>query len=104
MVNNLILGVSSTAFVINDPSAIRLFDFNVFSPANDTVQSEIGSETLTLAQALARNKMPNTRQVAGVHFLQRDLGRVAGIETVDRGTRVGIGFKGRAPDLGVGEQ
>lgn len=104
VVNNLILGVSATAFVIRDPSAIRLFDFNVFSPANDPVKAEIGPEKLTLAQALARGSMPNTRQVTGVHLLQRDLGRIAGVETVDRGTRVGIAFKGRAPDLGVNEQ
>jgi parallel beta-helix repeat protein len=104
VVNNLILGMTGTAFVIHDLSSIRLFDFNVFSPASDAVKAEIGSETLTLAQSLARAKMPNTRQVSGVHLLQRDLGRIAGVETVDRGTSVGIEFKGRAPDLGVGEQ
>jgi parallel beta-helix repeat protein len=104
VVNNLVLAVKRTAFVIHDPSSIRLFDFNIFSPAADAVRSEIGNEKLTLAEGLARAGMPHSRVIPGVQLLHHDLGRVAGVETVDRGTRVGIEFKGKAPDLGVNEQ
>jgi len=102
--NNLFLGASTTAFVVRDPAVLRLFDFNVFSTADEAIKVEVGSETITLQNFLARQTMTHTTQIRGVHFLDRDLGRIAGVDTVDRGTRVGIAFKGAAPDLGVAER
>ena len=40
-----------------------------------------------------------------MRVVQRDIARLSGIATVDRGKAVpGLQFRGKAPDLGVGER
>ncbi|HYR29380.1 MAG TPA: hypothetical protein VEU30_12995, partial [Thermoanaerobaculia bacterium] len=102
--NNLVLGISRTAFVLRDPAAAALFDFNVFSTRNDAVEVEVDRATSTLARFLARGTMPRS-EIASVRLFDRDLARLGGIETVDRGTAVAnLPFEGKAPDLGVAER
>ncbi len=103
--NNLVLRVSRTAFVLRDPATVGLFDFNVFSPTRSSVDVQIGNKTLALTSYLRRRTMPHTQQVSHVTMAGRDLGRIEGVETVDRGKPIpGIAFEGRAPDLGVAER
>lgn len=105
VVNNIILGVSRTAFVLPDPAAAKLFDYNVFSTTSAEVAAEAGGQSLVLPAFLARGTMPNTRVVAGVRFRDSDLARITNLETVDRGTSFGTAsFLGSAPDLGVAER
>jgi Right handed beta helix region len=101
--NNLILGVSRTAFAIRDAAAAALFDFNVFSPQGSAVEVEVNGAPGALAPFLER-QMPNSR-LARVVMFDHDLARLGGIDTVDRGVAVaGLPFEGKAPDLGVAEQ
>ena len=103
--NNLVLRFSRMAFALADPSAVSLFDFNVFSPEGDTAKIETGGKTLDLASFLKEGHMPHSRVVPRVRILDRDLARIAGVETVDRGKAVsGIDFAGRAPDIGVADR
>lgn len=103
--NNLVLRFSRMAFVLGDPSAASLFDFNVFSPEADAAGIEVGGKGFELESFLKGGHMPHSRLVRGVRILDRDLSRIVGVETVDRGKPVpGIDFAGRAPDLGVAER
>lgn len=101
--NNLILGVSRTAFVVRDPAAAELFDFNVFSPAHDRVEVEMSGRPSPL-RAYVERAMPNSRTARVVMF-DHDLARLGGIDTVDRGVAIaGLPFDGKSPDLGVAER
>lgn len=103
--NNILLGVAETAFVLADPAVVALFDYNVFSPGGESLNVEVGGDTRALARFLKGGTMPNTRLVPSVRILDRDLARIAGVDTVDRGKPVrGIKFAGRAPDIGVAER
>jgi hypothetical protein len=102
--NNLVLGIGDLAFRIEDFTSVALFDRNVFSPAGE-LSAEVGPENLSLADLLARGRMPGTRIVPGVRLNNRDLARVEGVKTVDAGWRLaGLAFKGAAPDLGLAEK
>ena len=102
--NNLFLRVSDVALMMQSPSAATLFDYNVFSPSGP-VTAEVGGETAALSRFLERGTMPHTQLKSGVRVVQRDLARVSGIATVDRGKAVpGLQFRGAAPDLGVAER
>jgi len=90
--------------MMQSPSAATLFDYNVFSPSGP-VTAEVGGETAALSRFLERGTMPHTQLKSGVRVVQRDLARVSGIATVDRGKAVpGLQFRGAAPDLGVAER
>jgi hypothetical protein len=103
--NNIVLGISRTAFVLRDPATATLFDYNIFSPTRQSIDIEVGDRTLALGSYIGRRTMRHTQQVLGVRIVNRDLARIEGVETVDRGKLVdGIAFQGRAPDLGVAER
>jgi Right handed beta helix region len=102
--NNLLLGVSDVAFLLGDPAAATLFDYNVFSPAGPALV-EIGGASTPLARLLKEGKMPHSQVKPGVRILYGDLARVSGVPTVDRGKAVaGVPFRGSAPDIGVAER
>jgi len=102
--NNLFLRVSDVALMMQSASAAALFDYNVFSPSGQ-VNVEVGGKTLPLSRFLDGGTMPHTEVKSGVRVVQRDIARIAGIETVDRGKAVpGLQFRGKAPDFGVGER
>jgi len=102
--NNLLLGVSDVAFLLADPAAATLFDYNVFSPAGPALV-EIGGASIPLARLLKEGKMPHSQVKPGVRILYGDLARVSGVPIVDRGKAVaGVPFQGSAPDLGVAER
>lgn len=100
--NNLVLGVSRTAFAIHDRAALLEFDFNVFSPRGASIEADMEGEIMPLARLL-EEIMPNTK-IATVMVMGRDLARISGINTVDRGTNVGLPFEGKAPDIGAAER
>jgi hypothetical protein len=104
-VNNLFLGVSDVALLLRDPAAADIFDYNVFSPSGP-VTAEVGrGGAVPLSRFLYGGTMPHTQLKHGVHVVNRDLGRVTGIATVDRGKALeGLQFRGAAPDLGVAER
>jgi hypothetical protein len=103
--NNLWLSVSRTAFMIQDPQSADLFDYNVFSPQGEILTAEVGHNSLPLTQFLKEGTMPHTRVVPNVQVLNRDLGRISGVETANRGTAIeGIGSHAGAPALGVAER
>jgi len=102
--NNIFLGVSDVAFMMQNPAAATLFDYNVFSPAGP-VTVEIAGKPVSLARYLKGGTMPHTQLKSGIHVIQRDLGRLSGLTTLDRGKAVeGLQFRGTAPDLGVAER
>ena len=102
--NNLLLGVSDVAFLLADPAAATLFDYNVFSPAGPALV-EIGGASIPLARLLKEGKMPHSQVKPGVRILYGDLARVSGVPIVDRGKAVaGVPFVGSAPDIGVAER
>jgi len=102
--NNVFLRVADVAFMMQNPSAASFFDFNVFSPASP-VTVEIAGKPVPLARYLKGGTMPNTQVKTGVRITNRDLGRLSGLPTVDRGKAVeGLQFRGAAPDLGVAER
>ena len=102
--NNLLLGLSDTAFLIADPKAFAFFDANGFSPQRDAVNVQVGAETLPLTRFLQRGTMPKSLLASGVALEGRDLGKVRGLPTVDMGKAFdGLVFHGSAPDLGVAE-
>lgn len=103
--NNLVLAVSDTAFLIADRRSLAVFDANGFSPRGDSVNVQVGGETLSLSDYLVRGAMPKSRVARGVVLEGRDLGRVKGLATVDQGQALdGLSFAGGAPDLGVAER
>lgn len=103
--NNIVLGISGTAFALADARAASLFDYNAFSLAGKDVMAESGGRAYSLVRILKGGTMPNSRLIAALAILNRDLARISGVETVDRGTRVpGVQFSGHAPDLGVAEK
>ena len=103
--NNLILGVASLAFQIEDPASSRVFDHNVFTAAKEKVSVEVRGKTSDLARYLAENTVPGSKVVPSVRFLLRDLSRVEGVDVVDRGRPLpNVSFQGKAPDLGVAER
>lgn len=105
VVNNLVLGVSRLAFTLDDRKAVELFDYNVFSPAARTVNVRLGDRELALSEFLKGGAMPHSSLVSGVRILHRDLARIDGVETVDRGKSIeGIPQRGAAPDIGVEER
>jgi hypothetical protein len=102
--NNLLLGLSDTAFLIADLKALAFFDANGFSPQTAAVTVQVGGETLPLTRFLQRGTMPKSILASGVALEGRDLGKVRGLPTVDRGQAFdGLAFQGSAPDLGVAE-
>ena len=103
--NNLVLDVSDTAFLIADQRSLSVFDANGFSPRRDSVDVQVGGETLSLSDYLVRGAMPKSRVARGVVLEGRDLAKVKGLETVDQGQALeGLTFAGRAPDFGVAER
>jgi hypothetical protein len=103
--NNVILGVSGVAFSIASVKTASLFDFNAFSPSNAKVQVEVEGKTMPLDLYLKGGLMPNTSSIRGAKVVGRDIARIAGLTTVDKGKPIaGIRFSGKAPDLGVAEK
>lgn len=103
--DNLAVGVSRVAFRMEDPKSARLFDYNVFSPAGASLDAWVGQRSLPLDKVLKEGAMRHTRQTPGVRILNRDLARIAGVDTVDQGTRIpGMDHRGAAPDIGVEER
>ena len=103
--NNLVLSVSRTAFLIQDPKSAVLFDYNVFSPRGNALTADVRQKSQPLSKFLEGGTMPHTRVVPNVQVLNRDLGRISGVETAHRGTTIdGSGTRGSTPDLGVTEQ
>jgi parallel beta helix pectate lyase-like protein len=103
--NNLVLGVSEVAFVLENPAAAALFDYNLFSTQGGTVDVEAGSKTYGLAGYLKAGSMPHSRVVPDARIQMHELTRVKGVKTIDQGKVLeGIDFRGSAPDLGVAEQ
>ena len=102
--NNLFLEVADTAFVLADPRAVALFDYNIFSASAGVPEAQVGGETLPLDGFLRKGTMPQSR-LAAAKLLHRDLARVSGAEVFDKGTAVpGLESKGSAPDIGVAER
>ncbi len=102
--NNLVLGASDLAFLLEAPDSARLFDYNIFS-ARRAAEVQVGGRKVPLARYLEGGAMPNSRAVPGVRILQRDLARIVGIPVIDRGSPLdGIPYSGAAPDIGVAER
>jgi hypothetical protein len=102
--NDVLLRVSDVALILQSPASATLFDYNVFSPSGP-VTAEVGGRSLSLARFLREGTMPNTQIKSGVRVLNRELARVSGVPTVDRGKTVpGLQYRGAAPDLGVAER
>jgi hypothetical protein len=102
--NNLVLGVSDVAFLIADPAATTLFDFNIFRPLGPA-NVEVSSQTISLAQYLKDGAMPHTRLSVTARILGRDLGRVSGVATLHQGKALdGADSHGSAPNIGVTER
>lgn len=102
--NNVFLGVSDVALMMQSPSAATLFDYNVFSPLGAPTV-EIAGRAQPLTRFLKEGSMPHTQIKRGVQVVHRDLARLSGLPTVDRGTKVeGLQFRGAAPDLGPAER
>ncbi len=103
--NNLVLGISEVAFVLENPAAAVLFDYNVFSTQGGTVDVEAASKTYGLAGYLTSGAMPHSRVAPAARIRFHDLARVTGVKTIDQGKALeGLDFRGSAPDLGVAEQ
>ncbi len=103
--NNLFLKVSDTAFVVADPLALALFDYNIYSPEGAMPAVEVEGTRSGLDAFLKGGKMPHSSVAPGVVLLQRDLARVSGAQVVDRGKLLpGLEAKGSAPDVGVAEK
>jgi hypothetical protein len=104
--NNLVLEVSGTALLLQDPKAAVLFDYNVFSPRGDALTAVVGRKATPLSQFLKGGTMPHTRVVPNVQIQNRDLARITGVETAHQGRAIdGTGYRGSsAPDLGVAEK
>lgn len=103
--NNLVFGVAEVAFVLEDPAAAILFDYNLFSTQGGSVDIEAASKTYRLAGYLKSGAMPHSRVVPAATIQMRDLARVSGVKTIDQGKALeGMDFRGSAPDLGVAEQ
>ena len=102
--NNVFLGVSDVAFMMQSPTAAKLFDYNVFSPAGP-VNVEIAGKAVSLSRYLKGGTMPHTQVKSGIRIVHHDIGHLLGLTTLDRGTKVeGLQFRGAAPDLGVAER
>lgn len=102
--NNVLLGVSDVAILMQSPAAATLFDWNVFSPVQRATV-EIAGQAMPLSRFLQGGTMPHSQIKVGVHVQQHDLGRLSGLATVDRGKDVdGLQYRGAAPDLGVAER
>ena len=105
VVNNLLIEISEVSFALSDAKAASVFDYNVFSPRGSSLAAVIGKTTQDLGSFLTKGSMPHTQVVSGVALQHRDLARVSGVETVDRGLPVdGLEFLGKAPDIGVAER
>jgi len=103
--NNLVVGISRLAFVLEEPKAVRIFDYNVFSPAGDAVSVRYGKREVGLFQLLKEGVMPHSKVAPGVRFANRDLARVEGAVTHEQGVAVsGYAHRGAAPDIGLDER
>ena len=103
--NNLVVGISRLAFVLEEPKAVRIFDYNVFSPAGDAVSVRYGKREVGLSQLLKEGVMAHSKMAPGVRFANRDLARVEGAVTHEQGVAVsGYAHRGAAPDIGLDER
>ena len=89
--NNLVVGVSTLAFALESPKAVRIFDYNVFSPAGGSVNVRYGGREVALSQLLKEGVMPHSKVAPEVRFANRDLARVEGAVTARTGDR-GVGL------------
>lgn len=102
--NNLVIGVSSLAFVLDDPKSAPLFDYNLFSPTagGGAPGVRVAGRELPLSTFLKEGTMPHTKVIPDVQILNRDLARIGGAAVVDQGTPLtGFKHRGAAPDIGV---
>ena len=103
--NNLFLNVSGTAFVVADPLALALFDYNIWAPGGAMPAVEFEGKRSGLDAFLKGGRMPHSSIARGVEIVQHDLARISGAQVVDRGVLLpGLGAKGSAPDVGVAEK
>jgi hypothetical protein len=103
--NNLLIEISEVSFALSEAKAASLFDYNVFSPRGSSLDAVVGKTTLELGSFLKKGSMPHTQVLAGVAIQNRDLARISGVETVDRGVAIdGLEFLGKAPDIGLAER